>query len=156
MMTILLINIMVFRIAQKQKRRIQTEQASVDSNSNTTDDAKQRLAKIKKNLSIFYACFGCTITYILFWLPVVILWFLIIKNTQYQKHLPILLAIANFNPISDAILIIRFNKVLRNNVKNCWVRLCRRDGSGDGMQPKQTVNDGTLNQQTVELKELNS
>ena len=59
----LLVNIIVYRTARKQKARIQAEQVSVATNSNTTDQACRKVAdqNLKKYLSIFYACFGCAI-----------------------------------------------------------------------------------------------
>ena len=102
-------NTLIFLTLQKQKAKLKLASQEV---------VKSR----KKQILAFYVCFGCVITYVLFWMSpliIAILWSYTNVNVSYD-YFSIGMAIANFNPVSDALIFVWFNKQLRKRVKELF------------------------------------
>ena len=122
MLIMLVINIMVYYITLKQKAKIQIQNRPAH-----TQDNKSIVGVKKSDLSTFYACFGCTMTFIVLWFPTVITMF----QTDDPEH-PynyISYIFGNINPISDAVLIVRFNETLRTQTLLFLRKILKRDGN---------------------------
>uniref|UniRef100_A0A7M5X755 G-protein coupled receptors family 1 profile domain-containing protein n=1 Tax=Clytia hemisphaerica TaxID=252671 RepID=A0A7M5X755_9CNID len=124
MLIMLSINIIVYLITLKQKAKIRSQNRPAQMQDNESE-----IGVKKSDLSTFYACFGCTLTFIVLWFPTVVTLFL----TEDPEH-PfnyISYIFGNINPISDAIFIVRFNKTLRTQTLFLLRKFFKRGGNVD-------------------------
>ena len=116
-------NLIVYLILRKQKQAI--SQATVASrNSNTNSKA----ARIRRDLTTFYICFGCVITYIILWLPELIrhsIWYVNGVHIEGATQ-NITVVILNLNPCCDAFVLVFFNKELKSHLKDLISRRAQR------------------------------
>ena len=113
-------------------------------------ESKTKSGPNVKEVKAFYICFGFVITYVLLWLPSVL-----IKMLEYFGNIGIerstfaySIAIANLNPISDSIIFAMLNKDFRGRLKVIFafvdrflkLRGSNRQGSIDSY-PRNTESD---------------
>jgi Serpentine type 7TM GPCR chemoreceptor Srsx. len=108
-------NLVIFAVVRRQKRAIK----ATSTTSRHPTALRNKWTSRRKEISAFYICFGCVLTYTGFWLPS-----LIIKLEEFVSGHPrqrlyfnITIAIANLNPLVDAIILVFYKKELRNRTK---------------------------------------
>lgn len=113
MVILLVSNSIVFTTVRRHKRTIKSN--NVSSNENSRNQITRR-----RDVFTFYICFGCVITYVILWLPS-----LIIKILQFygqypieHKYFALTMAVANVNPVSDAVLFVFFNREFKLKLKS--------------------------------------
>lgn len=107
---LIIANSFIFMAVRRQKRKIA---AANVPNSNRNTASRNEIAR-------FYVCFGCIITYALLWAPALLLKIVEIYGevSMDHKYFSITIAIANINPLSDAFLLLFFNRELKKILKN--------------------------------------
>lgn len=105
-------NSLIFIAVRRQLRKINV--------SKSTTTTHTRNMPSRKDIARFYVCFGCVITYVLLWLPA-----MFVKVLQFyggvvvdHKYFSLSIAVANINPLSDAFLLLYFNRELKRVLKD--------------------------------------
>ena len=132
MLSLLTFNMIIYATVQKQKRAIKS--LHIKSTQSHVAENQQSVFKRKKEILAFYVCFGCVITYVVLYFPA-----LLFKLMQVEfgvaldeRNFRYMMGIAYLNPISDAIVLVWFNKELRQRIKTlcCCGRGKRHGFSG--------------------------
>lgn len=109
---LIIANSLTFLAVCRQRRKI----AAVNVPHNNTNTAS------RNEIVRFYVCFGCIITYALLWAPAILLKIVEIygKVVMDHKYFSMTIAIANINPLSDAFLLLFFNRELKSILKHIF------------------------------------
>jgi len=116
----------MFRIVHKQRSRIVSLRTHIVNNRTATTTATTKDISRKDEIRSFYVCFGCVSTYVLLWLPALVmrLWETMSGLEMPYTYLAISVAIATFNPFSDAVICVWFNKQMKARLKSILRNLC--------------------------------
>jgi len=108
----IIINSIVYLVFRKQRRKISNQEQGT-----SISDHENRILLFKKEVRALYLCFGCCITSIVCYLPIVIVRIHYIGTTPEETSMgiAITLAISNLNPIADAFFFLRFSKEIRSS-----------------------------------------
>ena len=117
-------NILIFITLRKHKRVIQSQQNITNDLNQDENQSRRNYRFTKKDILTCYICFGCAATFVIFWLP------LVVVNTlqyffDYQMELDEyewLFIPVGLNPISDGIILAWFNRDFREIVKSKFKR----------------------------------
>jgi len=124
-MTLLLLipNLIVFRIVQKQKVQIESQCRHIKASADPSSSTKQDFCK-RREVRSFYLCFGCVITFVLCWLPqLTFKGFEIGTGTRLNyRYIGWAAIITTLNPFLDAWFFVWFNKKLRGRLKDVFKR----------------------------------
>ena len=107
--TALIVNSVVFLIQKNRIRRLQVQ-------TNRSEDQENRFRLFKKDIRVVYLCFGCSVTSILCYLPIVIIRLLSVdRNSKVlSTKIGLTMVISNLNPTADIIFFLCFSKEFRN------------------------------------------
>jgi len=144
MLSLLISNILVYITLKKQKRAIK----SLNVIHKQTTENQHKVFERKKEILAFYICFGCVITYVVLRFPA-----FLFKLMQFklgvalnERHFSYMIALVHLDPLSDAIILVWFNKELRQRIKS----VCR------GRRRIWNEFTGTINSFVIPSKTSNS
>ena len=114
-------NLVVFVIVRKQSTRIRAQNHSIIS-KDEKQKSRVRVIGKRQEMRSFYLCFGCVITFIMSWLPLLTL--KIIEMTTGRsfsyRYTGGAAIIANINLFTDAWFCVWYNKELRKRLKGVF------------------------------------
>jgi len=114
-------NLVVFRIVRKQRVQIEVQCNIIKSNEENSNSNSPDIARVREVRS-FYLCFGCVITFVLCWMPLLAFKTYEIRtgrrlDYKYNSRAAI---IATINPFMDVLFSVWFNKELRGRLKDVF------------------------------------
>ena len=135
---LLTLNTLVYLTLLKQKKLIKscqvvpigyntennTTNTITNNNSNSCDDpaASKKVWKVRQDVRSFYICIGCVLTSIVLWMPELIRQSIWLFGGDGKLHGDAFMGVArillNLNPLCDAVILIWFNRDLKNKLRN--------------------------------------
>ena len=117
MLTLFVINLSLLCLLRRQQRRIKPQ---VTNRITVTDR--------RKGILTFYICLGCTITFILLWLPYLTYSILRVYFGIRPEYFAIQMVMITIclNPISDAIIFVWYNKPVKDSLRKLFKKLWNR------------------------------
>ena len=133
-------NTIVYTVLLKQKRAIRAITISKNQQPQLSEST-DKLTKIKNDIRAFYICLGCVFSYIILWLPALVVQALLLFSESFfinDKVLSLVNFVAHFNLLGDAFILIWFNKELKMNIKKLFKKRLHVNNSTENIE---SVND---------------